>query len=246
MLVDQKEWYSEWFNSPYYHILYKNRDEKEAEFLLTNLSRHLQFRKEDRILDVACGRGRHAIYLNSIGFDVFGIDLSPESISYAKQFENERLHFAVKDMRHIGFSGEFDYVLNVFTSFGYFQEENDNLQAVKSMAGALKPGGTLVMDFMNSEKTLKELVKCEVKEEDGIKFFIERTVKDAFLLKKINFKDQGIHYAFEEKVKPLTYSDFIKYFNFAGLSVKEVFGDYSLNPFDSKTSDRMIFITEKN
>lgn len=245
MFEEKKAWYSEWFNSPYYHILYKNRDEKEAEYFLNNLSTHFRFNQEDKILDVACGRGRHAIYLNSIGFDVTGIDLSPENIAYGRQFENEKLHFGVHDMREVFAEAEYDYVLNLFTSFGYFESEQDNYKAVKAIAGSLKPGGKLVIDFMNVEKVQQHLVKCEVKEEGGIKFFIQRKLEDSFFIKNIDFKDEGFHYSFQEKVKAITKSDFIKYFNFAGLSVIETFGDYSLNEYSPEDSDRLIFVLGK-
>ena len=92
------EWVGEWFGSPYYHILYKNRDSNEARLFLDKLIDYLGIKKEDKILDLACGKGRHAVYLNEKGLDVTGFDICQENIRKAKDHENDRLHFHVHDM----------------------------------------------------------------------------------------------------------------------------------------------------
>ena len=69
-------WFTNWFDSPYYHILYKNRDEKEAQNFIEKLTNYLKINKESKIIDIACGKGRHAMYFNQIGYNVVGIDLS--------------------------------------------------------------------------------------------------------------------------------------------------------------------------
>src|SRR5690606_8758177 len=120
MAQAEHEWFKDWFNSPYYHLLYNHRDENEAIFFLDNLIAKLQPKPDARILDLACGRGRHAVYLRTKGFDVTGVDLSPENIRLAATTAGERLHFYVHDMRYLLLSNYFDLVLNLFTSFGYF------------------------------------------------------------------------------------------------------------------------------
>src|SRR6476620_1008681 len=107
-----KKWFQNWFNSPYYHILYKQRDDEEAELFIDNLCSFLKPAREARMLDIACGRGRHAIYLNKKGYDVTGIDLSISSIKFAQQHENPKLHFAVHDMRHLFYINYFDFAFN--------------------------------------------------------------------------------------------------------------------------------------
>ena len=87
----KKEWFGEWFNSPYYHILYKDRDSSEASTFIDNICVYLGFSETDEILDLACGKGRHAIYLNKKGFEATGIGLSEENIKYASQFSNAKL-----------------------------------------------------------------------------------------------------------------------------------------------------------
>lgn len=107
---DNKEWFGEWFDSPYYHILYKHRDFEEARNFIRKVCNYLVFNENDRILDLACGKGRHAIYLNQAGFNVVGVDLSVKNIEYARRYENERLRFYVHDMREVFRQCNFDYV----------------------------------------------------------------------------------------------------------------------------------------
>lgn len=239
------DWFNEWFDSPYYHILYKNRDHKEAEIVIDNLTTFLSLPVGARIIDIPCGKGRHCIYLNKKGFNVSGADLSPESIRHAKQFSNPTLDFFTHDMREEFADCEFDAVLNIFTSFGYFDDPEDNQRCVNAFAKALKPGGRLVIDFMNIGKVLKELKPEENKTIDGIRFQIRKKIVDQRIVKDILFSVQGREFYFQEKVSALHKEDFLKYFNFAGLRVTNIFGDYNLNDFNSETSDRLILIAEK-
>ena len=114
------QWFEEWFDTPYYHILYSNRDYREAENFLNLLTAFLKLEKKSSIIDLACGKGRHSIYLNKLGYKVLGLDLSEQSISYDKKFENESLEFRVHDMRNRIESEPVDSVFNLFTSFVYF------------------------------------------------------------------------------------------------------------------------------
>src|SRR5688572_11147253 len=93
------DWYKDWFNSAFYHKLYFERDEAEAEAFIDRLLQHLSLPAGSRILDVACGKGRHSKYLSEKGLDVTGIDISFDSIMEAKTFENDHLHFYQHDMR---------------------------------------------------------------------------------------------------------------------------------------------------
>src|SRR4051812_2242107 len=110
-----RKWFQNWFNSPYYHILYNQRNDEEAEFFIDNLCAYLEPSIDCRLLDIACGRGRHSVYLNKKGYDVTGIDLSHANIKYAQQFENKRLHFYVHDMRYLFYINYFDIAFNLFT-----------------------------------------------------------------------------------------------------------------------------------
>jgi SAM-dependent methyltransferase len=246
MNTDHQDWFSEWFDSPYYHILYKHRDDKEAESFINNLIHHLKIQPDHKIMDLACGRGRHAIYLNKKGFDVTGTDLSPRSIAYADQFSNSRLHFFVHDMREVFSAKTFDLILNLFTSFGYFEKEEDNIKAIKSIADSLKKDGLAVIDFMNTPKVIASLVKKKIVEVDGIKFCVKKKLENGFIIKDISFHADGEDHYYIEKVKAISQQDFIKYFNFAGLEVLEIWGDYRLNNYSQTSSERMIFILKRN
>src|SRR6476619_1337531 len=133
-----REWFREWFNSDYYHKLYFERDEKEAQQFIDQLVHHFNMPAGSRILDVACGRGRHSRYLASLGYDVTGIDISPESIKYAKQFESDNLQFYEHDMRLPFWINYFDFTFNFFTSFGYFATLRENVLAISTMAKSLR------------------------------------------------------------------------------------------------------------
>lgn len=245
MAQQEDEWFSTWFDSPYYHILYNNRDLLEAHQFMDRLLAYLHPKPHARILDLACGQGRHSIYINQKGFDVTGIDLSAKSIAYARQFASGRLHFDVHDMRQVYKPAHFDFILNLFTSFGYFNNETENVVALAATVKSLKPGGKLVIDFMNTDKVISNLVAMEEKEVQGINFRITRGVENGFVVKTIRFADGEREYQFEERVRALREEDFRAYFSMVRLRLVEVFGDYTLNPFGREESDRMIFVLKK-
>lgn len=243
MSASNGSWFTDWFDSPYYHILYQDRDEQEAEFFMDRLAIHLNMGQNDLILDLPCGKGRHAIYLNKKGFDVTGADLSENSIREAAVSSNDHLRFMVHDMREPLPVGPFDYILNLFTSFGYFGEE-ENQKVLCNLKKGLKPEGKLVIDFMNTTRVLDTLVEHEVKSIGGIDFRIKRFVRDDIIVKEICFEDNGQSFFYEEQVRALRQEDFERYFDRAGLSVEAMFGDYDLMPYDCTTSERMIFVLQ--
>lgn len=240
-----KKWYRSWFNSPYYHILYANRDHQEAERFIDKLADKLELNSDSKVLDACCGKGRHSIYLNKKGLDVTGIDLSHQSITHAKQYENEKLHFYEHDIRNEFYSNYFDFVLNLFTSFGYFKRENENIKAIKVFAKALKPNGKLLIDFLNADQVCNSIKSQDHKTINGIEFNIEKKVENGMIIKKIDFEDAGCCFAFKEEVRALRLTDFEKYFQSAGLEIIEKYGDYQFNPYLASSSDRLILVAQK-
>ncbi|REJ82422.1 MAG: class I SAM-dependent methyltransferase [Bacteroidetes bacterium] len=241
-----KEWFETWFDSPYYHILYSNRDEKEAEFFLGNLINCLNPAPEAKILDVACGKGRHAIYLNNLGFSVTGYDLSESNIAHTRQFENERLNFFLHDMREEFVVNYFDVVLNLFSSFGYFDTEHENFRALNANVKALKDGGYFVLDFFNAGLVRKKGNITEFKEISGINFEIEKVITDRHVIKRIKFTDSdGRTQNFEEHLMLYTPDHISDYFNNCGLKIIHKFGNYRLENFNSENSERFILIGRK-
>ena len=244
MQKETENWYDSWFDSPYYHILYKERDTTEAAHFMKNLTAHLELEQQADILDLACGRGRHSKTLHDLGFNVTGIDLSAASIAFAKQYEEDGLSFMEHNMC-IPLDASFDAVFNLFTSFGYFENEQDNLLTIKAIVAQLKPQGYGVIDFLNVALVKENLVHKETKIVDSIVFNIEREIKDGYILKKIVFKDKGMPFYFVEKVKALTKEDFLAYLKDAGANIANVFGDYHLTPFSEENSERLILIFKR-
>jgi SAM-dependent methyltransferase len=240
-----KKWYQSWFNSPYYHILYHQRDDDEAEFFIDNLLTYLKPPADSKLLDIACGRGRHSVYLNKKGFDVTGIDLAYGSIKYAQQFENDRLRFFVHDMRYLFYINYFNIAFNLFTSFGYFETEKDHVNALKTFKKSLKKDGTLVLDYFNSEKIVRKLTGEEVKNIDGIDFFISKTIVNGKIIKTITFEHKHRKFTYQEEVKAFSLADFERMFERSGFKISHYFGDYALNKFDAEKSDRLIFICKR-
>lgn len=242
--MNKREWFGEWFNSPYYHILYHSRDETEAHDFIDGLISKLKPQADAHFLDVACGRGRHSIYLNSKGFDVTGIDISDQNLELAREHQNSSLRFIKHDMREVYKEDYFDIVINLFTSFGYFDSREEDIKAIKAITKGLKPGGYFLLDFLNPYVVINDLVEAETKIIDGIKFNISRKFDGEFILKDIVLNDRGEIQYFQEKVRAIRRLDFLEYFEQSGLKVKEVFGDYNLNKYKSEKSERLIFLTQ--
>lgn len=240
----EDNWFKDWFNTSYYHILYKDRDFDEAKNFINNLLNYLPTKKDSKFLDIACGKGRHALQINNSGFQTAAYDLSEESIKEAKKLEQKGLTFFVHDMRNLFRTNYFDFALNLFTSFGYFKTSRDEQNAILSASKSLKVGGTFVIDFLNSEKVVQNIVPQELKTIEGINFNIQKHIQDNRVHKKITFEVDGKPYSYTEKVKLLKLADFENYFNKAGLQITNVFGDYDLSNYNSN-SNRLIIIANK-
>ena len=241
MQKETNNWFASWFDTPYYHILYKDRDYEEAQLFMDNITQYLNLPEDAKILDLACGKGRHSIYLNKLGYNVTGADLSENSIAEASKYSNEKLHFTVHDMRE-PFDEKFDAIFNLFTSFGYFESDDDNLITLKAIHESLSDFGFAVIYFMNVYKVINDLVPHEVKTVEGIDFHIKRYVEDNHIIKEIDFEDKGKQFHYTEKVKALTLEDFEAMMEEAGIYLLDVFGDYKLHKFYKNESDRLIMI----
>lgn len=238
-------WFESWFDSPYYHILYQHRNERDAEIFIDHLLDYLHPKPLDSMLDLGCGRGRHSIYLNERGFRVTGIDLSGESIEHCKKFENDNLSFFVHDMRKLFRVNDFDFVFNLFTSFGYFEKDSENQEAIKNACYSLKKGGKLVIDYLNTAFVKQHLIPSETVIVDDIKFEITREFREGFFYKDIRFTSYGDKYHFTEKVSGLTLSDFERYLSPYGMKIEKLAGNYDLHTFSEKNSPRLIIIAVK-
>jgi SAM-dependent methyltransferase len=241
------EWFAEWFDSPYYHLLYQHRSHDEARAFIQTLLQFLQLPTNNRLLDVACGKGRHAKALADAGYFVTGIDLSPDSIQSAQALANENLEFFVHDMRHLFRTRYYHAVFNLFTSFGYFSAEHDNTLAARAMASALLPGGLLVVDFVNREPACAniEANQHEIIEREGVRFTLHRSYTKQHYIKQIDVQDGEQQATFFEKVSAFTPAQLEAYFKAEGLVTLHLFGNYACEAYDIKSSPRMIFIFQR-
>lgn len=242
------DWFAHWFNSPYYHLLYRHRNDTEAQLFIDNLLAALKPLPHTQVLDLACGKGRHARYLaKKIDWNVIGIDLSPQSIAFAKRFETDKLHFAVHDMRQAFKVNAFDYVFNFFTSFGYFDTDAENHQTIAALHTSLKQNGYLVIDFFNAHKVINNLVPAEQQIIEGVQFDISRELIGQHIVKTIKVTDSknNLKKTFAERVQAITLEDFTNYLTQNGFAIHQIWGNYALRPFNLTTSDRLIMVAAK-
>lgn len=246
----QPDWFASWFDSEHYHKLYAHRDEQEAAAFISQVVAWLQPENGSPVLDLGCGAGRHSRYLAALGFDVTGLDLSAESIARAKTSESLNLRFRRQDMRQPFGKNQFHLVLNMFTSFGYFEDPADDVTVVHNIVTSLKAGGYLVLDFMNVIRAESLLKSEEMVERDGIPYRISRWTDADHIFKRISIlkggnESEGAKLEYTERVAKLTLKDFRLMFDLCGLSIEAVFGDYQLSPFRPQASPRLIMIARK-
>lgn len=237
-------WFKEWFDSEDYHTLYNHRNQKEAESFIQNLHDFIN-RPNMRVLDMACGKGRHAQTFTNLGHTTVGFDLSKNSIEQAQNNNANRLEFHVHDMRESFPFGQFDLIASLFTSLGYFENMEENMLPLQHAAASLKANGLLIIDFINVFPAVSKMKAEEIIEKNGVQYHIERSMEDRVLVKRIRFKRDDVWQEHEERVFGLVREDFVKCFKDNNLFCKEVFGDYSLNYFDKQRSPRLILIAQK-
>lgn len=243
--TSESPWFETWFDTEYYHILYSNRDEQEAEFFIDNLLSYIQPNKDKaHLLDLACGKGRHSIYMNKLGYQVTGADLSENSISAAKVHENEKLSFVVQDMRE-PLNQKFSHILNMFTSFGYFDSIQDNQQVIRAIDAMSTSETVLVFDYLNAQKVRKSLVQSEQKDIKDLTFNITRKTDSNHVYKYIQVIDGDKVFNFMERVQLLQLDDFRALLRGVNFEITDTFGNFQLDPFVEELSDRLILIARK-
>jgi SAM-dependent methyltransferase len=245
--VPRPEWFKAWFDTTYYHQLYSHRDDRQAAVFIDELIGMLQPPAGSRILDLGCGSGRHSKHLASKGFRVTGMDLAKQSINRAKRFETESLKFLRHDMRFPFGCGRFDYVFSFFTSFGYFKEDEHHA-ILRNIADGLTPGGTFVLDYLNTPHAEAGLVPSEEKEIDGVVYRLTRWTDEKHFFKKIAIEDNRLRQplVYTEQVARFSLGDFICMLALHGLRVDDAYGDYRLDEYKIATSPRLIVVAKKS
>lgn len=245
--MSETTWFKEWFNSPYYYLLYFQRDQAEAASFIDKLIDHLKPPPGSRMLDVACGKGRYSVQLASKGFDVTGIDIAADSIMEAKGNETEDLRFFLHDMRLPFWINYFDYAFNFFTSFGYFNTRREHDNSIRTIAQSLKRNGYFVLDYLNTHYAEDHFVHKSEKQVDDVIYYLTKWYDETHFYKKIIVEDDTLDEPLEytEKVSKFNLGDFTDMFAFQGLQIQEVYGDYFFNSYDIKNSPRLIMIARK-
>lgn len=237
-------WYEDWFGSDAYTLVYDHRDEAEAEQLVDLIEQTVDPQPNAHVVDVGCGRGRHVRILARRGYRVTGVDLSDESIAEARRQAaseglSERVSFQIGDMREPVCSGCADGVVNLFTSFGYFQEDAENERALRAMVTALRPGGWFVQDFLNAPLVVESLEPSERETAEGVAIRERRWVEEGRVNKEITLEKDGRTETFRESVRLFTLDDMKQMYDVVGLELVETFGDYEGAPHSS-TSPRLL------
>lgn len=244
-------WFADWFNSPAYHILYGHRDEAEAAALVERLAARVCPPAPADTLDLGCGSGRHVRSFQALGYRAYGVDLSPASIAEAQRLSAHPERYAVADMRAFAdgpqWHHRFDAITSLFTSFGYFDDPEDERRTLRGIRRALRPGGVFVLDFLNVSQVRTHLVPSEVahrKWPDGraLAFTIHRRIHSGWIEKSIAYTDiEGQHRHVVERVRALTRDELVDLVTGAGFAVDAIFGDYALQSLGD-ASNRCILV----
>ncbi|MCX7767860.1 MAG: class I SAM-dependent methyltransferase [Flavobacteriales bacterium] len=241
MNSESKEWFREWFDTEHYHRLYAHRNEQEAQPFLERLVERLNLPKGSHVLDLACGRGRHARILHALGYRVTGLDLSARNIAYCKVQETEGLQFVQGDMRLLPYQELFDAVLLLFTSFGYFSDV-ENALVIDKVHKSLKPGGWFVLDFFNAHLLKNLSLQNITKKLSGHLYQIHKFLTPTHICKEI-LVDYTSRYL--EKVRLYYDLDLRNLLQERGFSICYEAGDYHLEPYQRNLSPRYIALSQK-
>lgn len=227
------EWFEEWFGEEYLR-LYPHRDDMDAERAVQLILQTVPFQPGWRVLDVACGAGRHARSFEAAGARCTGLDLSLTLLHLARQVTDAPLVRA--DMRQLPVRlGSMDLTVNLFTSFGYFDRDSEHTAALTQMIGTVRPGGWFVIDFLNPAAVRRQLVPEETLEVSGSAVRVSRSVSPdgRYVCKTIH---AGNGRRFRERVRLFEPEQMIQMLEAAGVAVEHQFGDYDASPLGAESS----------
>jgi len=242
------EWFKDWFNTQEYLNVYQHRNESDAEEHVKLILENVEISSGAKILDMACGAGRHAIIFARKIFNVTAVDLSENLISIAErsaQNENLKINFVQSDIRNFESSNKFNLVINLFTSFGYFETDEENFSVLKKAYDLLVDDGYFVLDFFNSEFLQNNLVEFSEENLDEAEIHQFRKIKDKRVTKKIVITKNGNISQFEESVRMFTKDELTDAIQNIGFDIYKTFGDFFGNEFDNLNSPRLIMICKK-
>lgn len=234
-------WYREWFGEEYLE-LYSYRDEEEARRQVSFFQQHMG-RIDGLLFDLACGKGRHLSEFIARGYRAVGCDLSYTLLRTGLS-ENGPMPLACADMRRLPFGDQaFAALASFFTSFGYFEQEQENVRALAEMSRVMRPGAPFLFDYLNVDRELKNLVRRERRDTDLGTMEIERWFdqSERMFNKRITVGSRR----FLERVRAYTLDELRALFERSGLSVRRVCGDFDGARYHSE-SPRLIILGERN
>ena len=242
------EWFKEWFASDEYLDVYKHRDTGDAKSIISLILKNISIPNKAKILDAACGAGRHAIALAQKGYRLTAFDLSEPLIEKAESISNElklNIDFFNADMRTVDFNDRFSLILNLFTSFGYFDTDDENFRFLTDSKKWLLPKGYFILDYLNMNYIIENHVPQTVKATENKKIIENRSFSDGRINKEIIIHNGTKVETFNESVKLYSLEQISTVANKAGLTIDKIFGDYKGGEFDEELSERLIIIFKK-
>ncbi|MDR3626620.1 MAG: class I SAM-dependent methyltransferase [Ignavibacteriaceae bacterium] len=242
------EWFKDWFDTDEYLDVYRNRNEEDAKKLVNLILQNVSLRPEAEVLDLACGAGRHSILFAEKGFNVTAVDLSRNLLSIAKKAADEsnvNVNFLRADLRQFSICTRFDLVINLFTSFGYFETDEQNFSIINTAYNQLNNAGYFVLDFFNRRYIEKNLVPESVSDSPGKKIIQRRHIEKDRVNKQIIIEKNGIIKEFNESVRMYYKDELLNAIACAGFRINRYFGDSNGKDFDLENSPRIIIIAQK-
>jgi ubiquinone/menaquinone biosynthesis C-methylase UbiE len=240
------EWFERSFGSDYM-VVYKHRDWDDAVREVRCMMDLLQLPEGVEVLDVGCGMGRHALALADMGYKVTGIDLSDTLLRHAARQDREgRVEWVLGDMRNLPLrSGSYAATVNFFTSFGYFETEEENAEVLRELRRVLRDDGRFLIDYLNPVLVENQLVPHSERVDEETGWLIEetRSIEDGAVVKHIRIQEQdGTQRSYTERVRLYPLEWFAEHLGRAGLRMEAAFGDYSGSRYDRDRSERLIVI----
>lgn len=238
------EWYERSFGRDYL-LVYRHRDFQGATQEVHGMMEWLRLPASASILDLCCGMGRHALALAEAGYRVTGVDLSEVLLEEAMAHDTRgQVKFLRGDMRELPVDGPFDAVVNLFTSFGYFTDNEDNARVFQEIHRVLKPQGRFIVDFLNPSYVRQQLVPHSERIDGGTRIEERRRIENGFVKKAITLTDAsgGEQREYEERVRLYELADFRNMMDEAGLVIDQVHGSYDGAAYDEEQSKRMIMV----
>ena len=241
-------WYKDWFNSENYLKVYKHRDESEAERLVGLIEKKINLKPQSSVLDMACGAGRHAIAFAKKGFKVTAVDLSQRLLAEAKKnaiSAGVDIDFVLSDILEYETNQLFDLAVNLFTSIGYFEDDEENYAVIKKANSLIKEGEFFVLDYFNKNFLLKNLVPTSIISENGLKITQNRSISGNRVVKKIIIEKDGSIEEFYESVRLFSFDEIKSIVRLAGFNIIREVEDFYGNTFEKETSPRLILFAKK-